>query len=71
MSSLPQKGGPVLAAATVQGGPPRPVKTLQFSGYQWEIRRMTPDGNFYDPANAWTDQVDSSISASLSTRTVD
>jgi hypothetical protein len=60
MSSLPQKGGPVLAAATVPGGPPRPSKTLQFSGYQWKIREnsIAPAGseNFYDPANAWTDE---------------
>ncbi len=60
MTSLPQKGGPVLAAATVPGGPPRPAKTLQFSGYQWKIREnsIAPPGseNFYDPANAWTDE---------------
>ncbi len=60
MSSLPQKGGPVLAAEIVQGGPRRPLETLQFSGYQWEIRATSraPRGSkdFYDPANAWTDQ---------------
>jgi hypothetical protein len=54
LSSLPQKGGPVLAAAAVQGAPPRPSKTLQFSGYRWEIRE-TPRASS-DPANAWTDQ---------------
>jgi hypothetical protein len=54
MSSLPQKGGAVLAAASVQGGPQRSAKTLQFSGYQWEIRE-TPRASS-DPANAWTDQ---------------
>jgi hypothetical protein len=54
MSSLPQTGGPVLAAATVQGRPHRPSRTLQFSGYQWEIRE-TPRASS-DPANAWTDR---------------
>ena len=58
---LPAKGGPVLAVATAEGGTPHsPLKTLQFSGYQWEIRETPGDRggtrNFYDPANAWTDE---------------
>jgi len=60
MSSLPIKGGPVLAAATMLGGPRRPKETLQFSGYQWQIQptSRTSQGskNLSDPANAWTDQ---------------
>jgi hypothetical protein len=54
MISLPQKGGPVLATATVQGGPAPPSETLQFSGYRWEIRQSPRASG--DPANAWTDQ---------------
>ncbi|MGD1092927.1 MAG: hypothetical protein ABSB35_13175 [Bryobacteraceae bacterium] len=61
LATLPEKGGPVAAVATVEGGAPRvPLKTLQFSGYQWEIRGIEGDHgtgrSFYDPANAWTDQ---------------
>jgi hypothetical protein len=61
VNALPEKGGPVLAEATVQGGPPNsPLNTLQFSGYKWEIRQAASDPggsrNYYDPANAWTDQ---------------
>jgi hypothetical protein len=61
VNALPEEGGPVLASAVVQGGAPiTPLKTLEFSGYQWEIREAPSDPggsrNFYDPANAWTDQ---------------
>jgi hypothetical protein len=61
VSALPEKGGEVAAVAIVDGGAPRvPIKTLQFSGYQWDIRGTEGDhgvaGNFYDPANAWTDE---------------
>lgn len=61
VKELPEKGGPVLALATVGGGPPpSPPRTLQFSGYQWEIRETSSDAggsrNFYDPGNAWTDK---------------
>jgi hypothetical protein len=60
VNALPDTGGPVLAAATVEGRTPGPFKTLQFSGYQWESREAASDpggsDNFYDPANAWTDQ---------------
>jgi hypothetical protein len=61
LAELPEKGGPVLAVAVAKGGIPHaPPATLQFSGYQWEIRKVTSDRggthNFYDPANAWTDK---------------
>lgn len=59
LPSLPQKGGPVLALATVQGAQPARPKTLEFSGYQWELRASASDRagtrNVHDPANAWTD----------------
>jgi hypothetical protein len=60
VETLPEKGGPVLAVATVKGTPSdAPAATLQFSGYQWEARRTASerDGSriLYDPANAWTD----------------
>lgn len=61
MDALPERGGPVLAVATVRGAPPTsPPATLRFSGYQWEIRQTARaterSQNLYDPANAWTDQ---------------
>jgi hypothetical protein len=61
VNALPEKGGPVLAVATVSGTQPRsPGRILQFSGYQWETRETASDHggslNFYDPANAWTDR---------------
>src|SRR5580704_10846451 len=44
LAALPEKGGPVAAVAIVEGGVPRvPLKTLQFGGYQWEIRGMEGD----------------------------
>ena len=59
IGSLPEKGGPVLAIATVDN-PVRPVrKTLRFAGYEWEIRQAaySPGGtpNEYSPENAWVD----------------
>jgi len=59
--ALPEKGGPVLAVATVNGAPPTlPEKTLQFSGYQWIVRETPGDHggslNYFDPSNAWTDE---------------
>jgi hypothetical protein len=62
LSALPPKGGPILAVATVEGRMlARPdVKTLHFSGYEWEIRQTASDPggsrNIYDSANAWTDE---------------
>jgi hypothetical protein len=58
---LPEKRGPVLAVATAEGDIPRaPLKTLQFSGYQWDIRGTPSDRggkwNPYDSENAWTDK---------------
>ena len=36
------------------------MKTIQFSGYEWQIRQTASDPggsrNFYDAANAWTDE---------------
>jgi hypothetical protein len=59
-NTLPEKGGPVVAVATVRGTQPRsPPRILRFSGYQWETRETASDRggsiNFYDPGNAWTD----------------
>jgi hypothetical protein len=60
MTSLPQTGGPVLATATISGTPPPPLKTLQFSGYQWEIRNAPGATGDSKQApgdeDAWTDQ---------------
>jgi hypothetical protein len=61
VTALPEKGGAVLAVATVKGTPPdAPPTTLQFSGYQWEVRRSSTgrDGsrNLYNPANVTTDK---------------
>src|ERR1700730_4818501 len=40
VNALPDKGGPVLAVVMVKGSAPSsPPPTLQFSGYQWEVRR--------------------------------
>jgi len=60
VTALPERGGPVLAVARVEGTPSvSPPKTLQFSGYQWEVRQTARDQdgsrNFPAPANAWTD----------------
>ena len=60
VETLPDRGGPILAVVTASGGvPPSPPKTLQFSGYRWEVRDVAGDAggkrNFYDPANAWVD----------------
>jgi hypothetical protein len=61
VKELPTKGGPVKALATVRGTPvSQPAATLQFSGYQWEVRQAFADSNgsrkLYDSANAWTDK---------------
>jgi hypothetical protein len=63
MNELPEKGGSVLAVATIKGTPsllPSPSKVIQFSGYPWGVRDAGRQNgneiNFYDPANAWTDQ---------------
>jgi len=59
LNALPDKRGSVLALAIVQGTKPNPSKTLEFSGYEWEMRASASDRagtrNMHDPANAWTD----------------
>jgi hypothetical protein len=62
VNALPEKGGPVLAIATVAGvaaTSPAPVP-IRFSGYQWEVHNTGTDHggtrNPYTPANAWTDK---------------
>ena len=59
---LPSVGGGVVAVARSKGVPPaaaRPVKMLQFAGYEWRVRDSPSDRggwtNRYDPQNAWTD----------------
>jgi hypothetical protein len=59
---LPQKGGRVLAVVTT-GTPeeaPAAGKTVQFSGYDWRVRKGGDMGggswNDYDTRNAWTDR---------------
>jgi len=58
---LPDIGGGVSAVARVDGGQPRPVnhKTINFSGYEWEVRSASSNrggtDNDYDAGNAWTD----------------
>jgi hypothetical protein len=58
--TLPKQGGPVAAVAVVPGvKPTRPIHhTLQFSGYEWNVR-ASPSGrggyNPHDPANAGVD----------------
>jgi len=60
VESLPKEGGLVAAVKVVSGvSPTRPMHhTLQFSGYEWNVR-ASPSGrggyNVHDPANAWVD----------------
>lgn len=61
-ANLPTVGNGVVAVATTKGNPiASPVlKTIHFSGYDW-IARSAPserggEMNYYDPANAWTDE---------------
>jgi hypothetical protein len=57
---LPEKGGAVAALITGVGARRQPVKILNFSGYQWEIRQISSNRsgtkNQFEAANAWTDQ---------------
>lgn len=62
MDVAPTQGGSVLAVTIVKGTGTvqlAPVKTLQFSGYEWNIRTIAADrgglNNLYDGDNAWTD----------------
>ena len=58
---LPKEGGGVVAVAVAHSeeSAAPPVRTLRFSGYEWDIRSFASDRggatNIYDPANAWTD----------------
>lgn len=57
---LPSEGAPVAAVATIRGGTSSspPPKIVQFSGYEWKVRRIMSDRNgpsYFDPANAQTD----------------
>jgi hypothetical protein len=62
--SLPTVGNGVVALAVVDGEGPAPAlpspKTLNFSGYEWTTSAgpifHAGSRNFFDPANAWTDE---------------
>ena len=61
LSTLPVRGGAVLAVASVEGAKSAaPPKTITFSGYQWEIRESISNRagtiNQFDESNVWTDQ---------------
>jgi hypothetical protein len=61
LDTLPDPGGGVIAVATTKGtpGPLQVRKTLQFSGYEWEVRQSASERggtlNLHDPSNAWVD----------------
>jgi hypothetical protein len=61
LQSLPAQGGSVVLVAIVQGkqAPPELSKTIQFSGYEWNVRATASERggrvSSYDPSNAWTD----------------
>jgi hypothetical protein len=62
MDVAPTQGGSVVAVTVVKGaGTPQiaPVKSLNFSGYEWNVRTIAGDrgglNNLYDGDNAWTD----------------
>lgn len=61
LKELPGKGGSVVAVAIAEGAmlERAPLRTLHFSGYEWELRQATSNRggtrNLYDPANVWTD----------------
>jgi hypothetical protein len=62
MEVLPKAVGGVIAVATAEGEKREraALKTLLFSGYEWEVRHLASDRagtrNIFDPANAWTDE---------------
>jgi hypothetical protein len=64
IESLPAIGNGVVALAVVQGKGPGfvypPPKILNFSGYEWTTTSgplfHSGSRNFFDPANAWTDE---------------
>jgi hypothetical protein len=58
--TLPDAGGQIAAVAIVKGAAQtaRPMRTLEFSGYIWQVRQVSSDRggpNEFDPSNAWTD----------------
>jgi hypothetical protein len=61
IAALPAEGGAVVAVKSVagRGGEQAGPRTLQFSGYEWQVRNggSNRGGRFnsYDNANAWTD----------------
>jgi len=60
VNTLPEKGGLVHAVAKVTGLEPNvPPPTLQFSGYQWEVRQTASERERSKypgmPPSAWTD----------------
>jgi hypothetical protein len=62
LNELPEVGGAVAARAIVKGTGTLSniTKTLNFSGYEWQVRSAPSERggwpNEYDPANAWTDE---------------
>jgi hypothetical protein len=62
--ALPSPGAGVVAVGVTKGTgpqpPPTPVKKLQFSGYEWIVRRATSfrggTGNAFSLDNAWADE---------------
>jgi hypothetical protein len=61
--ALPGLGDGVVAVTTLKGVAPadaRPVRTLQFAGYEWRVRDAPSErggwSNRYDPENAWLDE---------------
>jgi len=58
---LPEKGGSVHAVTRVEGPQlkPAPVKTVNFSGYEWQVRQdpnsPASSRNLYSADNAWVD----------------
>jgi hypothetical protein len=62
MDALPEVGGVVVSVARVEGKALSrpPVRTLSFSGYEWQLRQASSDRggtrNAYNPDNVWTDK---------------
>jgi hypothetical protein len=61
LNELPVPGNGIVAVAVVPGTPSTPVvtKTIEFSGYEWNVKTHTGDPggtiNFFEPDNVWTD----------------
>jgi hypothetical protein len=62
INAVPREGGSIHAVALVEGPrlKPAPVKTLNFSGYEWQVRQ-DPNSpaysrNLYSADNAWVDE---------------